>query len=92
MNAKNTLSFKESRIRIFLEAARYFRARITAIKLEIKIQNLQIERVNWKQKVRFFVKEQYDFSREDDICVNPSKIHYNIPQKREQKSEGKRKG
>ena len=35
--------------------------------MEIKIQNLQIERVNWKQKVRFFVKEQYDFSREDDM-------------------------
>ena len=67
MNAKNTLSFKESRMRVFSEAARYFRAKVTAIKLEIKIQTLQIERVNWKQKVRFFVKEQYDFSREDDM-------------------------
>ena len=45
---KNTLLFKESKIRVFLEAAWYFRIRITAIKMEIKIQNLQIEWSNWK--------------------------------------------
>ena len=62
-------------MRVFLEAARYFRAKVMAIKLEIKIQTLQIERVNWKQKIRFFVKEQYDFSREDDM--NPKWMpHY----------------
>jgi hypothetical protein len=75
------LLFKESRIRVFLEAARYFRAKITAIKLEIKIQNLQIERVNWKQKMRFFVRERYDFSREDDTCCKPFKNPLQHPSK-----------